>query len=86
MQQFDFVFHDEAGLHARPAARLMQLAKQLPCTVTLQKGEKTADMKNLVKMMGLAICQNDTVRITVEGEGEVDAVAQIRSILEQVNA
>ncbi len=84
MQEFDFVFRDEAGLHARPAARLMQLAKQLSCTATMRKGEKTADMKNLIQMMGLGVCQNDTVRVTVTGDNEADATPQIRALLETV--
>ncbi len=41
MKQFSYVIQDELGIHARPAGKLLSLAKNYSDTIiTISKGEK----------------------------------------------
>lgn len=55
MKQFTITIQDKEGLHARPAGLLSKAAKGFQCAVTLTKGEKTADLKKIFAVMGLAV-------------------------------
>ena len=66
--QFSYTITDPGGIHARPAGLLVRKAQEFPDEITLSKGEKTANLKKLLAVMGLGIRQGDTVTVTVEGE------------------
>ena len=55
MKQFTITIQDKEGLHARPAGLLSKAAKGFESTATLTKGEKTADLKKIFAVMGLAV-------------------------------
>ena len=63
------------GLHARPAARLAKLAKTFACEVELWRGEKKASAKSSVKLMLLAIKENEQLILRAEG-GDAEAALQ----------
>ncbi len=67
------------GLHARPAARFAKLAKTFACEVELWRGEAKANAKSSVKLMLLAIKEND--RITLRAHGD-DAAMALQSLAE----
>ena len=63
MKQFTITIQDKEGLHARPAGLLSKAAKGFQCTVTLTKGEKTADLKKIFAVMGLAVKGGDSITV-----------------------
>ena len=67
----------EEGLHARPAARLAQLAKSFQSNIEIFKGEKAANAKSTVKIMLMTVKQGDRVRIRAEGDDAGAAIAEI---------
>lgn len=70
MQSFTYTLRTEHGIHARPAGLLVNEARTHPCTITLRLGEKTADAKRLIAVMGLGAKQGDSLTFEIEGEGE----------------
>ena len=86
MQSFTVVFHDAAGMHTRPAAALVQLAKTFSSDILLQKGSKTAPATQLIKLMGLGVVQADMVSVLVEGDDEIEAAIAVRNLLEADHA
>ena len=54
------------GVHARPAGVLAQAAKKFPFKITLSKGDKTADAKSVVGIMGLALAFGDQVALAAQ--------------------
>ncbi|MCD8140614.1 MAG: HPr family phosphocarrier protein [Planctomycetaceae bacterium] len=85
MVQFSHVIRDALGIHARPAGLLVKAAgKYKNATITLDKGgDDKADMKKLFRVMRLGVKQGDTVTVTVEGEDEDAALAELRAIMEE---
>jgi phosphocarrier protein HPr len=71
---------NELGIHARPAAQIIQKANQYRSAVTLAVGDSTADAKSIMSVMMLAAARNTTVTIRANGKDEQDAVAAIAEL------
>lgn len=69
------------GLHARHAGMLVQEARKYDSAVTLSLGERSADARRILALMGLGVKQGDVVKVTVEGEDEDDAALKLKSFL-----
>jgi phosphocarrier protein len=83
MKTFDYVIKDAVGIHARPAGFLVKAAKEFKSEITLKKGDKSANMTQLFGLMKLGVKCNDTVTVTASGEDEDQAIASIKTIMEQ---
>ncbi len=72
---FDVV--NELGLHARAAAKLVQLASGFVCDVVLEKEGRRANAKSVMGV--LLLCGQRGSRINVEARG-VDAPEAVQAI------
>jgi phosphocarrier protein len=82
MIEMSYTVKDEAGMHARPAGKLVKRMQQFQSEITLSRGEKKVSLKKLFALMGLAIKQNETVTIRAEGSDEAEAIEAARSLME----
>ena len=57
MKEFKYTVTDPEGIHARPAGELVKKAKEFQSKITITKDGKSADVKRLFALMGLAIKQ-----------------------------
>ncbi|PWM34262.1 MAG: HPr family phosphocarrier protein [Clostridiales bacterium] len=74
MKEFEYTIKDELGLHARPAGLLVKQAATYQSKLTIEKvGGKSADLKRLFGVMGLAVKCGETIKVTAEGEDEAAA-------------
>ena len=72
----------DSVLHARPAGQLARAAKSYKDTViTITKGDKTAKVSQLLKLISMAIANGDEIIVTAEGPDEDEAIATIENIL-----
>ncbi len=69
------------GMHARHAGLLVQEAKKFTSAVTLSLGERSADAKRILGLMGLGVKQGDLVTLTVEGEDEDAAALRLKAFM-----
>ncbi len=69
------------GLHARPAAIFVQLAKRFTSTVTIRKGRKVVDGKSIMGLLTLAAKPGARISITTEGPDAADALEQLATLL-----
>jgi phosphocarrier protein FPr len=65
------------GLHARPSATLVNLAKQFSSDIRLRRGDDTANAKSIVSIMGLAVGYAQKIVITAHGADAAEAVEAI---------
>ena len=78
MKSFEYTITEEVGIHARPAGLLSKYIAGLSgVTVLVHKGEKSANPKKLIKLMGLGVKHGDTIKVTVEGENEEAAAQEV---------
>lgn len=71
------VIGNPTGLHARPAAVLVGIAKKFDSKIVLQRGNDRANAKSVVALMGMQVLNGDTVRVVATGADAADAVAEI---------
>lgn len=81
MKTFMYTIKNPVGLHARHAGLLVKEASRYESAVTVSKGEKTANGKGVLSLMGLGIRQGDVITVTVDGSDEDEAVPQLKAFL-----
>jgi phosphotransferase system enzyme I (PtsI) len=74
------------GLHARPATRFVKLAKSFDCDVEIVRGARAASAKSPVKLMLLAVKENDEVTLRAEGTDAGRALDALVDFLENPQA
>lgn len=74
------------GLHARPATRFVKLAKSFESEVEIVKGGKSVSAKSPVKLMLLAVKENDEVTVRADGADAIEAVEALIGYLENPRA
>ncbi|MBR2847151.1 MAG: HPr family phosphocarrier protein [Clostridia bacterium] len=84
MKQFEYVIQDELGVHARPAGLLVRKAKEFESETVITKGDKSANAKKLIALMGLAIKQGDRITVKISGEDEDKAAAEMEQYLLEI--
>jgi len=84
MQQIELSITNPTGLHTRPGTAFVRLAKTFTCDVTIQKKDKTANAKSLVKLLQIGISQGDSVIITCEGSDETAAAEQLAQFIREL--
>ena len=72
---------NELGLHARAAAKLVRTAEAFSSRITLDNGEIEANAKGIMSLMMLAAIPGTHLTLTVEGEDEEQAAAEIVQLI-----
>ena len=83
MQTFMYTIKVPVGLHARHAGLLVKEASRYRSDITVSFGDKTADAKRILGLMGLGIRLGDVIKVTVEGEDEDIAALKLKSFIWQ---
>ncbi|WP_322963439.1 phosphoenolpyruvate--protein phosphotransferase [Sphingomonas fuzhouensis] len=69
------------GLHARPAARLVEAVRKHDARVTLYHGDRHASALSAVGLLGLGLGHGTTVRIEASGAQAAAAMAEVIAFL-----
>ena len=69
------------GLHARAAAKLVQVTGRFACQVTLAKDGHEVDGKSILGVLLLAAAQGSRVLLRCDGEDEEQAAATIQELV-----
>jgi phosphocarrier protein HPr len=72
----------EAGIHGRPAARILKTAKGFSSRIVLVKGDREVNAKSILKITGFA---RKGEKITVRAEGD-DAEQAVETLAEVISA
>ena len=81
MTEGEVVIVNALGLHARAAAKLVNLAKTFTCSIELRLDEKSVDAKSIMKVMMLAAGQGTVLSLRTCGEEEEDAYAAVSTLI-----
>jgi len=81
MKTAQVMIPNKLGLHARAAAKLVQLANQFAAHITVAKDGEEADAKSIMEVLMLAGTQHTTLTVTGEGEDEEVAVREIERLI-----
>ena len=81
MQAANVTIVNRLGLHARAAAKFVNLAKTFSSTITLTKGGETADGKSIMSVMLLAAPVGTELNLSVSGADEAEAFAALQELI-----
>jgi len=69
------------GLHARPAALLVEAMSSFKSDITLAYKGKTVNLKSILGVMSLGVAPGTTIKIAANGEDETEAIAKVEELL-----
>lgn len=85
MKTVEYVITDPVGLHARPAGLFVKKASSYQSNITVQNTEndKSADAKRIMAVMSLGVKQGNKIILSIEGEDEGTAQAELEAFLKE---
>jgi phosphocarrier protein FPr len=69
------------GLHARPAAQIVERVRAYDAQVSIQAGAKRADARSITGLLGLGASTGDEITIRADGAQAGDAIAAVETIV-----
>jgi len=81
MLQKEFLIVNKLGLHARASALLVKTSSRFASEVKLAKEGVEVNAKSIMGIMMLAASKGTTVRLTVNGVDEEDAMQTIGELI-----
>jgi phosphocarrier protein len=81
MQQRDVEVVNKLGLHARPSARLTQLASSFKSQVFMSRNGRRVNAKSIMGVTMLAAAKGSTITLETEGEDEVEAINTLADLI-----
>jgi phosphocarrier protein HPr len=82
MAEITLTVNHKVGLHARPAAVFVQTAKQYPCAIKIIHGDRSANAKSILGVLGLGVNMGSVITISAEGERSEQAVVALKELID----
>jgi len=82
MVECHVIIKNRAGIHARPAALLVQTATQFSSKVLIEKGTERINGKSIMGVISLGATYQTKLKIIVEGDDEKKAIAALIRLFE----
>ena len=83
MVEKTFIVKNKLGLHARPAALLVQTASKFKSKIMVQKGDTEVNGKSVMGLMMLAAECGSTLKISFDGADAQAAIAAVAALFER---
>ena len=68
------------GLHLRPAAKLVRVARSFRSTVSLKCGDKIADLRSILSILALCATLGTPLDLEAVGDDEQDAAEAVERV------
>ncbi len=81
MKEIEVQVANRLGLHARAAARFVQLASSFESRITVSRDGSRVDGKSILGLLTLAAREGTLLRLTAEGSDAGEALAQISALV-----
>ena len=86
MKEFSYIVKSKNGIHARPAGKIVNLAKGFNSTIKIYNNQREADAKRLLSIMGLGATYGTTLVFKIEGKDENEAENEMLSLLSSLES
>lgn len=84
MKTFNYVVTSVLGIHARPAAMLAQACTNFKSAVVIEGNGEEAKGNDVLSILSLHAAKGTTLKLTITGEDEEEAMAKIQEVLKEV--
>ena len=76
------VICNELGLHARAAAKLVDLANRYASEITIGREDKSVNGKSIMGVLMLAAAQGSSISVSTEGPDADQALADLLALID----
>ncbi|MBN1797027.1 MAG: HPr family phosphocarrier protein [Spirochaetales bacterium] len=83
MKEETVLVKNRAGIHARPAALLVQTASKFSSSVFLERNNERVNGKSIMGVITLGAVYNSEIKVIVEGDDEDKALQAIVALFEK---
>jgi Phosphotransferase System HPr (HPr) Family len=77
----EFILENKVGLHARPAAKLVETVNKFESNVVITKNNREANGKSILHVLALGAERGDKILVKVNGEDEENAMNEIENLV-----
>jgi phosphotransferase system HPr (HPr) family protein len=88
MSEAVLTISNPSGLHARPAARFVEVATNFPCDITVKNlttQSRSISAKSIIGILALGVEAGHEIQINTFGEGEETALqALVRLVMDEL--
>ena len=84
MLEKNVIIKNKTGLHARPAASLVQFVKKYDESIEIILDNKVADAKSIFNVMSLGISKGTEITLRVDGENEEKTLGEVVNFIENL--
>jgi phosphocarrier protein len=74
---------NKLGMHARAAAKFVNLASGFSASIEIEKGNRRVNGKSIMGVMMLAASKDSSVTIHADGEDESQAMEQLETLIQK---
>jgi len=78
-----FVIKNELGLHARAAAKFVEITNKFESEIIVTIEDCTFDGKSIMGLLSIGIKKGDEIDVAISGIDEKEALAAIKKLLEE---
>ena len=76
-----FIIANKIGLHARPAAVLVQTANRFKSDIIVEKDGRRASAKNALDLLSLAVERGAVITVEIQGSDEKEAMQAFEELV-----
>lgn len=82
MLEKEITIINKLGLHARAAAKFVNLASGFASEINISRNERTVNGKSIMGVMMLAASCGSTIQLTISGKDETEAMEQLEQLIQ----
>jgi len=74
---------NKVGLHARPAAKFVEMARRFNSEIRVISNGGSADAKSILQVLALGVRRGTEITLTADGPDEEEALAALCALIEE---
>ena len=85
MPTLEMTINNSSGLHARPAAKFVQMAASYPCEIYVRNvtaGGKPVNAKSILSVLALGVNQGCVIDVEASGDQSEEALHALKTLSE----
>jgi len=77
----DIEINNKLGIHARPAAKIVRLAKKYESSITIVKDGEEVDGKSILDILMLSCGKGCVIKLVIEGDDAPEAMDELTKLI-----
>ncbi|WP_315117305.1 HPr family phosphocarrier protein [uncultured Clostridium sp.] len=80
MKRLNVTVKSKSGLHARPAAALVNLTQRFKSNIIIEKDGRSVNAKSIIGVLSIGAEREDIISVLIDGEDEARAFNELEEL------